>query len=244
MALAGDHVQVLVGGYELTGDMNRINLEDSRDMLMAPSFGDVVKKSIPGLRYAKVSHAGYMNAAAGKSHPVLRGVSVNGIVSVLLGQNAAPAVGDPVYSVQVEQGRYMIRPQFNQVIPFSAEFVNRVVGEGAGWGKVLAPPTTFTNTTNGSSVDNGAATTNGASGFLHILTAAASDTYSIILQGSTTGAFSGEETTVTTFSQNGSAIGSERKTVSGTIPRYLRWRAVRTGSAGNTVKIAVALIRL
>ena len=27
--LAGDHVQVLVGGYELTGDSNRISINDS-----------------------------------------------------------------------------------------------------------------------------------------------------------------------------------------------------------------------
>jgi len=38
--LAGDHVQILVGGYELTGDSNRLNINDSRDTFDVTAFGD------------------------------------------------------------------------------------------------------------------------------------------------------------------------------------------------------------
>lgn len=108
---------------------------------------------------------------------------------------------------------------------------------------MLTPPLAFTTSTNGSAFDGGAATAQGGIGTLHVLTAAASDLYAFTIEGSATGAFAGEQTTLLTFALNGSALGSERAAVSGAIPRWLRWKAVRTGSAGNTVRIAVHFTR-
>lgn len=242
MALSGDHVRVMVGGFELTGDHNRIHIDDAYEMLAVTTFGDAVKKFIPGQRQARMQHTGYMNATVGRSHPVLSGLTINGAVSVCIGQNTAPAAGDPVFSLLTEQGRYRVQPQISQVIPFNADFANR--GVTCGWGRALALTASFTNTANGSSLDNGAATTAGGAAVLHLLTAAATDRYSMLVQGSTTGAFGGEETTVATFTLNAAALGSELSAITGTIPRYTRWRAVRTsGAAGNTVQIAVNLIR-
>ncbi len=42
---AGDHVQVLVNGYELTGDSNRISIHESRDLFDITASGD----AFPGL---------------------------------------------------------------------------------------------------------------------------------------------------------------------------------------------------
>jgi hypothetical protein len=50
-------------------------------------------------------------------------------------------------------------------------------------------------------------------------------------------------TTLATFRLNASAIGSERIAISGTIQQYTRFKATRSGAAGNTVKIAVILVR-
>lgn len=239
--LAGDHVQILVGGYELTGDSNRLNINDSRDMMDVTAFGNAVHNFIPGQRMMAVQHAGYLNSDSARSHPVLKGNSVDGVFSILLGQNTDPAVGDPVYSLLTQQTRYGTMPQISKFVPFNAAFANR--GELGGWGVALAVPVSFTNSSNGSAVDNGAESTAGGSAFLHILNAAGSDTYSIIVEGSTTGAFGGEETTIATFTLDASALGSEHILISGTIPRYVRWKATRTGSAGDTVEIAISLIR-
>jgi hypothetical protein len=163
-------------------------------------------------------------------------------VSALLGQNAAPANGDPVYSLAIRQGKYGVMPEIGKYVPFTATFANR--GELGGWGVALGVPTSFTNTANGPAVNNGAATTQGGAAFLHLLTAAATDRYSITVEGSATGAFAGEQTTLATFTLNASQIGSESIQLAGTIPQYTRWKATRTsGSAGNTVKIAVSLVR-
>lgn len=238
--LAGDHVQILVGGYELTGDSNRININDSRDMFDVTAFGDGAHKFMPGQRMMAVQHAGFLNSDDAGSHPVLKGNSVDRVFSVYLGQNAAPVEGNPVYSLLTQQTRYGTLPQFNKFIPFNAAFANR--GEMGGWGVALAVPTTFSNSSNGSGIDNGDPTSNGGIACLHVLTATTTDTYTITVEGSTNGNFSGEETTLTTFTLNGSALGSELKAISGTIPRHTRWKAVQATS-GDTVEIAISLIR-
>jgi hypothetical protein len=241
MALAGDHVQVLVGGYELTGDLNRININDQRDMYDVTAFADGVHNFVPGKRKISFDHSGYLNNAAARSHPVLKSATIQGVVSMLLGQNAAPVVGDPVYSLYTQQGKYSTLPEVNKHVPFGAMFAN--TGGAGGWGVVLTPPVSFTNTTNGSGVNNSASSANGGAAFLHILQAAASDTYTIVVEQSATGAFAGEQTTLTTFTLNASQLGSERKAITGTIQQYTRFKATRSGSAGNTVKIAVSLVR-
>lgn len=241
MALAGDHVQVLVGGYELTGDSNSVSIDDSFKALETTTFGDAVQKYIAGQRKMTLEHAGFLNPVAARSHPALKDVALEGIVSLLLGQNAAPAVGDPAYSLQTLQSKYSNVPEVGGVIPFAATFGNK--GKQDGWGVALAVPTSFTNSTNGSAVNNGAATSKGGAAYLHLLQAAAGDTYAITVEGSTTGAFGGEQTTLATFTLNASALGSERIAIAGTIPQYTRWKAVRSGSAGNTVKLAIALVR-
>lgn len=242
MALAGDHIQVLVHGYELTADSNRISIADMRDMHDVTAFSDTVHKFIPGQTASKLEHVGYVDVGAARSHPVLKGGAFAGVISILLGQNTAPVVGDPVYSLSALQNTYQTLPEAGKVVPFVARFAG---GDAYGgcWGAVLTPPVAFTTTTPGAALDGGAATAQGGMGVLHVLTAAASDTYAFTLEGSATGAFAGEQTTLLTFALNGSALGSERVVVDVAIPRWLRWRAVRTGTAGNTVKIAAHFTR-
>jgi hypothetical protein len=239
--LAGDHVQVLVDGYELTGDMNNVAINDARDTYDVTAFSDAVHSFIVGKRNVSVNHSGYMNATAAQSHPVLKGIGVQGMVSLMLGQNAAPAIGDPMYSLSVLQADYKTNPQVGNFIPFSANFSNQ--GTQGGWGVALTDGiASFTNTSNGAAVDNSAASSNGGAAYLHVLQAAASDTYSIVVQEDDNSGFS-SPTTIATFTLDASALGSERIAISGSIERYTRWLATRTGAAGDTVQIAVNLVR-
>ncbi|MDX2136853.1 MAG: hypothetical protein SF123_02070 [Chloroflexota bacterium] len=49
--------------------------------------------------------------------------------------------------------------------------------------------------------------------------------------------------TLATFVLNASQVGSERVAITGSIPQFVRFRAVRSGSAGNTVRLSVTLVR-
>ena len=64
MALAGDHVQVLVDGYELTGDSNKIMPDDRRDLLEKTAFGDAAHHFLPGQVLNRLAHEGFLNADA------------------------------------------------------------------------------------------------------------------------------------------------------------------------------------
>lgn len=109
---------------------------------------------------------------------------------------------------------------------------------------MLAVPVTITNSTTGSGVNNGAATTKGGVAFLHLLQAAATDRYTIIVEGATDAGFTAGLVTLATFTLNAAALGSERISMSGSIPQYTRYKATRTtGSANNPVRLAVGLVR-
>jgi len=239
MALAGDHLQVLVDAYELTGDHNQITIDDSYKLLDATSFGMAAERYIQGQRSMSLSHKGYLNPEAAASHPVLKGIAVDGVVSVLVGQNAAPVLGDPVFNLLTQQEFYTTKPEIGQVIPFNAKFANR--GELGGWGQVLVPPTSITNSSTGSNLDNGAATSKGGAAFLHILTDTISDSYLIEIEGSANGSSGWGQ--VAEFDADGLARGSERVALLTSIPRYLRYKATRFGTGGDTLRFAISVVR-
>lgn len=241
MALAGDHVQVLIDGYELTGDSNRLRVDDQRTLHDVTTFGDGVHHFVPGQQMSRVDHEGYLNSMAARSHPVLKANNLSGVVSVLLGQNTAPVVGDPAYSLVTIQTQYSAMPEIARAIPFKASFANR--GASSGWGIALAVPITITNSSNGSVVDQGVATTLGGAGYLHLLQAAGSDTYVFEIEGSATGAFASEETTLAAFTLDASTLASERIAIPVSIPRYVRWKATRSGASGDPVTFALNFVR-
>ena len=239
--LAGDHVQVLVDGYDITGDSNRVSINDSRDLFDVTAFGDEVHKFIPGQRMMAVQHAGFMNSGEAGSHPVLNGADVDGLFSVYVGENTEPRVGDSVFSLLTQQGRYGALPQVNQMIPFQAVFANR--GEYGGWGIALTNPRHVIGSSTGSAVDNGVSSAGGGLACLHVLGAAAGDAYAFSIEGSSSGAYTGEESALAVFTLDGTAVGSEQIKIDGTIPRYVRWVGTADPAARDRIRIAISLIR-
>jgi len=240
--LSGDHVQVLVDSYEITGDSNHISINEDRNVLDATAFGDEVRKFVAGQRVMAVRHAGFVNSDEAGSHPALKKVDVDGLVSVYVGDNAEPTTGAPVFSFLPQQGRYGTLPQVNRMIPFQAVFANR--GDGGGWGVALTSPIELIGSFRGNAVDNGVSTDTGALACLHVLKAAVSDAYTISIEGSSTGGFTGEESTLAIFTLNTQTLGSEQVKIDGEIPRYLRWKAIIDDAAQDRVKIAISLTRL
>lgn len=106
-------------------------------------------------------------------------------------------------------------------------------------GVVLENNTSVTADTDGSSVDNGAATSNGAVAHLHVTAYSGFTSDAIIIEGSATGAFAGEETTIVTFTTV-TGLTSERVEVTGTVPRYLRVVDDVTGTGSITRFVAIS----
>jgi hypothetical protein len=94
---------------------------------------------------------------------------------------------------------------------------------------VLHPAVARSSTTNGTTVNHGAATSNGFQANLHVY--AAGGVWAFTIEHSTTGAFAGEQATLHTFTANGSAIASEHGSGTGAVRQYVR--AVLTRTSGN-----------
>lgn len=106
-------------------------------------------------------------------------------------------------------------------------------------GKILENNTTVTVDTNGTALDNGAQSTNGAVAHLHVTAFSGLTSDAIIIQSSATGSFGGEETTLFTFSSV-SGLTSESLSVTGTVPRYLRVKDDVTGTGSISRLVAIA----
>lgn len=230
------YTRIYAGAYNVSGDTRSIGtLDCSTSAVELWGLPDSMKYSCSdlllsaGIADVKV----LMNDAATKGFAVLKNRPVV-VASVLLGSGAEPATGDPAYSMG------------------GAQFVDNSAWEGGAasvafafantktsafpWGVVLSPETSRTGTYTGTAIDNGAATTAGWHANLHI-TASTGGTWAFVLQSSTTGAWAGEETTLGTFSADGSAIVGEYLSGTGTVPQYIRFVATRT--SGNVTPVCV-----
>lgn len=111
-------------------------------------------------------------------------------------------------------------------------------------GVILEDATTVTVDTDGTAVDNAAATSNGAVFHLHVTAFSGLTSDVITVEGSATGSFGGEETTVATFSTVNAAFntagGADRVEVTGTVPRHLRVVDDVTGTGSITRFVAVS----
>lgn len=104
-------------------------------------------------------------------------------------------------------------------------------------GQILANATTVTIDTNGSAVDGGAASTNGAVFHLHVTAYSGLTSDAITVEGSANGS-TGWATVATFASVTG--LTSERVTVTGSVARYLRVVDDVTGTGSITRLIAVS----
>ena len=155
--------------------------------------------------------------------------------SFLFGGGAEPDFGDPAYllgSIQVSAPAGLD----GQAHVLTADFLPNGRTSVNPFGVVLHPETNINATTLGDSVDNGAATSGGWHANLHI-TATSSGDYEFRIEQSATGAFSGEETTLATFTLDGSAIGSEELSGSGSVAQHVRFVATKT--AGSCTPVCV-----
>jgi hypothetical protein len=204
------------------------------------AFGDGSENSGPGVPRGEANIVTFLDPATNQSHDALKtpGGYTDKVFMALFGNNAAPTIGDGAFALLAKEFQYTTPVVVKNAVIANAKFL------GAGYkpdvnGVVLAN-TTITATTNFTSVDNGASSADGASGYLQVLTPTATDTYEVKIQDSPDDSTWAD---LGTFTLDGSARGSERIAVTGTVDRYLRAVATRTGAAADSFKLAVVIAR-
>lgn len=222
--------RIFVDGFNLSGDARTFGtLEASYDEVDLTGWANSIRNALAGMQLAAGlrGFTALSNDAASGAFTALITAANGHELSVLFGGGTEPAAGDPAYllgACKLSDAQSLD----NAAFVTAADFVPQAnVTPLWPWGVVLHPETSISATTNGTSHDNGVATTAGWHAILHI-TSTSSGNYAFIIQQSTTGAFAGEETTLGTFSIDGSAVGSERLTGTTSAARYIRFKATRT----------------
>ena len=243
-----NHCRFYAGGYDLSGYARWFGplTWEYHEADLTATMGDAVKGYLPDMPTIGVGTlAAVLDTTAGVGITIMETIDSR-IVTAPIGIRAAPAAGDPCWCGEFLQLGYHGEESGGAAvinIPFgnwnSSGAVPAVANEKP-WGVLLYPKTTPANTFDGPSVNNGAATTNGAVAYLQSFLNTAN--YTLTIEHSATGAFAGEEATLLTFTEIGANITAERKAVTGDVRQYLRFCGVK--NAPGPLTVAVAIVRL
>lgn len=231
------YCRLYVNGGDLSGDSRTFSSAESiAESVDMTGWSSAQYRSYIVEQTVNVALRGYqamLNDDTNQSFDLLKDAGGTGFeVSLLFGGGAAPVAGDPAYIMAAAQFSSSISIDESKPI-LTAEFLadSSVSAHYKPWGVVLLPSTALTSTTTGTTIDNLAATTSAYHAHLHILATSSGD-YEFVIQHSTNGS---DWSTLNTFTLNGSAIGSERLSGTGTVNRYRRIVATRTGGTCTAV---------
>lgn len=219
MARLGKWAKIWVEGYNLTTRSTNVVTEDIHDEVPNDAY-TTDHRYLAGQADGNITLDGYLDDAAGSTHDALETIAnaTSKLVTIALGNNATPTIGDPTASMNCQQMEYTNNPDLTAQMAINAVFKNRGTTYGMEWGLLLAD-TTVTANGNQASVDNGASSAGGGVGYLHILALSAGDTITVLIEDSPNNS---DWSTLITFTLDGTALDAERLTVAGTVDRYVR----------------------
>jgi len=229
----GKNATVLANGYNLSPYFNSVTASGSSDTAEVSTFGNNSKAYIPGLKDATFSVEGYYDATAG---------AVDQSVSAMLGTEtvwttvmSADAIGARGYGAGTIGTSVEVGAEIGGAVTISAE--GQTDG-GLDPIVVLHALGAETASGNGTQVDNGAATTGGAAGYLHVTAISGTPTITVKVQHSSDGTTWAD---LITFTAVTAANASQRVAVAGTVNRYTRalW-TISGGSPSATFHMSAA----
>jgi len=234
--ISAKNAVVLVNGYVLSTYLATFDIESSVNPKDVTGFGDQSKNFIPTIKSGKITGVAYWDSDTGKTHLVLKSFPTGHVTILPEGYS----LGAPSLSLPFLSNKYMPKGAPDKEISIGKlEFKSYGSNVGVESGVVLTQATiTDTTTSTGVLDPSNAAVTATCSATLHIWDVVATDTYVIKVQHSTT--LGSGYADLITFVANGSSLTSERIAVaSGTINKYRRVVATRTGSAAESLGFTV-----
>ena len=130
--------------------------------------------------------------------------------------------------IESDTTSYEVSSPIADVVGASAEFQ---ASDGVEHGVVLSSGSAVSATGNGTSVDNGVATTNGGVGFLSVPTNTRNGNITVKIQSSADNSTFADAITFTVVSS--ATATSQKVEVTGTVARYLRVSCTVAGSTGS-----------
>lgn len=216
--ISGLAQRFFVGGYDLSGDVGSIRrCSVTTGLFDVTGLDKTAKERIAGVSDSALEFDTFINTAAGQSHPVLSALPTTARIALY---EAGTTIGAPVAAVTATQVDYKVTRPADGSILGSTDLLS-AGGGGIEWGVnlVAGGAKTHASAAAEASLDNLASSASGAACFLQHFSRA-SGTAIYIIEHSTNNTV---WATKATFALSGGATpGAERKTVSGTVNRYVR----------------------
>jgi hypothetical protein len=243
MAKRGRDCSVLFNGYDLSRFFNQASPNASVDMLDGTPFqapgGD--KVWVPSYVDGKLSLEGFYESdsvdEAAVDDVINAAIGVEAKQVVTIAPEGAATLGNRAYLLDSDVIRYAVQSAVDAIIQCNAEIQS---SSGLGNGVILHPLAATATTGNGASVDNGAASSRGGAGHLHVTAfGGTTPTLNAKIQDSD------DDSTwvdLITFTEVEEALTAERVEVTGTVERYTRAARTLAGS-GATYTMEVAFAR-
>lgn len=223
-----------VGGYNLSGDINSLGtIGGGNTPIEVTAIDKYAIERIGGARDGRIEFISYFNNSTSPSgaHPVLRQLPTTDVQFTYC---RGTAIGSPACSMIGKQTNYDGTRGDDGTFTFAVSSVAN--GYGCEWGNLLtAGLRNDTAAVTGASFDSGAGTTNGLQAYLHV-TSFTGTSVTVKIQHSTNNSTWSDLVSFTAATGK----GTERKTVAGTVSRYLR---VVTSGTFSDATIAVNAVR-
>lgn len=234
---------ILINGYALSPLITAFSTDANVNPIDVTGFTDGSHNFIPGALAASMKLDCLWDSTSNSIHDVLKAVSANGACTLL---PEGYAVGNPTISLPFMQANYA--PQGTPMSELKVGSIDlQSYGSNVGLeaGVALFHGTITTTTSSAGVLDpTGASVTAACGATLHCWgTPLPTDRYVVIVEHST--AVSTGYTTLMTFVADGSTRTVERQTVvSGTIKKYRRITATRTGTSADPFGFSVHFYHL
>lgn len=228
----GKDVDIWLDGRDITSYFHKLEFSADVDLADSTTFGNAWKTFIAGQAGAELKGSGYFDPTMTDLTTAV-GASADSVLTYGLGGLAQEALAR---LIPIREVSFAETGEIGGLVGF--EWSALADGVAGLDGRVLAPLAAVTADGNGTSVDNGAATTTGAIAHLHVTSVSAADSIVVTIEDS---ANNSAWSTIGTFASK-SAAGAERIVIAGTIRRYVRAVDDVTG-ASISITRGVALAR-
>lgn len=228
----GKNTVVLADSTDLSQYLNSVTASNEVETPETTTFGSAARSFIVGHKDGSVSFEGLFEGGttSGVDYILHTEIGTGPIMSV---SGDGAGVGRRAILLDAKSTSYEVSSPLTEVVAISGE---AIADGGLDYGVWLACQSAITTTLTGTSVDNAASSANGGVAHLHITANSNSGTTVAKIQGSANNSTWADLVTFTTV-----AIGTkatQRSTVSGSVPRYLRALVTPAGAGSLTVSIA------
>lgn len=225
----GKATSVLFGSYDISAYLNDVKPQMTIATADVSTLGNNAKNYIAGQNDGTISLGGLFDGAANAIDAIFADIVTNDRTPAvtIAYDGGLGTVGASCEICTVKQTSYDISAPVGDVVSLAA---NLQVTNGLRQGVILAGASAQTASTNGTAVDNTAATTTGATAVLHVTANTRSTTSVIKVQHSVDNSTWVDLITFTTVGIG--ATTNESIQVSGTVNRYLRAQSTLTAGTG------------